>query len=78
MKIVATTSLPSVDRPNADRWNAAHSRQKNAHAGIAYSACTIPPLQHFYTFPQILLSQDLLLLRPLNVQKALRNVITQK
>ena len=27
MKIVATTSLPAVDRPNADRWNAAHSRQ---------------------------------------------------
>ena len=23
MKIVATTSLPAVDRPNADRWNAA-------------------------------------------------------
>ena len=28
MKIVATTSLPAVDRPNADRWNAARSRQK--------------------------------------------------
>ena len=27
MKIVATTSLPAVDRPNADRWNAALSRQ---------------------------------------------------
>ena len=27
MKIVATTSLPAVDRPNADRWNAARSRQ---------------------------------------------------
>ena len=23
----ATTSLPAVDRPNADRWNAARSRQ---------------------------------------------------
>ena len=23
MIIVATTSLPAVDRPNADRWNAA-------------------------------------------------------
>ena len=22
MKIVATTSLPAVDRPNAERWNA--------------------------------------------------------
>ena len=27
MKIVATTSLPAVHRPNADRWNAARSRQ---------------------------------------------------
>ena len=27
MKIVATTSLPAVDRPNADRWDAALSRQ---------------------------------------------------
>ena len=27
MKIVATTSLPAVDRPKADRWNAARSRQ---------------------------------------------------
>ena len=27
MKIVATTSLPAVDRPNADRWNDARSRQ---------------------------------------------------
>ena len=28
MKIEATTSLPAVDRTNADRWNAARSRQK--------------------------------------------------
>ena len=27
MQIVATTSLRAVDRPNADRWNAARSRQ---------------------------------------------------
>ena len=27
MKIVATTPLPAVDRPNADRWNGARSRQ---------------------------------------------------
>ena len=33
MKIVATTSLPAVDRPNADRWNAARSRQKTKRAG---------------------------------------------
>ena len=28
--LVATTSLPAVDRPNADRWNAARSRQKSS------------------------------------------------
>ena len=28
IKIVATMSLPAVDRPNDDRWNAARSRQK--------------------------------------------------
>ena len=28
VKIVATTSLPAVDRPNADPWNAARSCQK--------------------------------------------------
>ena len=28
MGIVATTSLPAVDRPNADHWNAARSCQK--------------------------------------------------
>ena len=28
MEIVATTSLPAVDRQNADRWNAARSCQK--------------------------------------------------
>ena len=33
MKIVATTSLPAVDRPNADRWNAARSRQKYGEKG---------------------------------------------
>ena len=27
MKIVATTSLPAVNRPNADRWNATRSCQ---------------------------------------------------
>ena len=27
MEIVATTSLPAVDRPNSDRWNAARSCQ---------------------------------------------------
>ena len=28
MEIVATTSLPAVDRKNANRWNAARSCQK--------------------------------------------------
>ena len=31
MKIVATTSLPAVDRPNADRWNAARLRQNTVN-----------------------------------------------
>jgi len=35
MKIVATTSLPAVDRPNADRWNAARSRQFKTRLGSA-------------------------------------------
>ena len=30
MRIVATTSLPAVDRPNDDRWNATRSCQKPA------------------------------------------------
>ena len=34
MKIVATTSLPAVDRPNADRWNAARSRQNEDNSKI--------------------------------------------
>ena len=38
MKIVATTSLPAVDRPNADRWNAARSRQFQRS-----SLCGMPP-----------------------------------
>ena len=31
MIIVTTTSLPAVDRPNADRWNAARSCQNMVH-----------------------------------------------
>ena len=42
MKIVATTSLPAVDRPKADRWNAARSRQ--------YTFLTTTPLiQNLFT-----------------------------
>ena len=29
--LVATSSLPAVDRPNANRWNSARSCQKNQH-----------------------------------------------
>ena len=32
MIILATSSLPAVDRPNADRWNAARSCQNNLHS----------------------------------------------
>ena len=35
--IVATTSLPAVDRPNADRWNAARSRQKKREKNGVFS-----------------------------------------
>ena len=35
MKIVATTSLPAVDRPNANRWNAARSRQFSVQSSQA-------------------------------------------
>ena len=37
MEIVATTSLPAVDRPNADHWNAARSCQfsyKRSHESL--------------------------------------------
>ena len=30
--LVATTSLPAVDRPNADRWNATRSCQKEKNS----------------------------------------------
>ena len=33
--LVATTSLPAVDRPNADRWNAARSCQKTKNDLLA-------------------------------------------
>ena len=34
VKIVATTSLPAVDHPNADRWNAARSCQNYCKGGV--------------------------------------------
>ena len=44
MKIVATTSLPAVDRPNANRWNAARSCQlvlteKLSHPPLVFATC---------------------------------------
>ena len=46
MEIVATTSLPAVDRPNADRWNAARSCQKWLYRGRLAS---LKGLQQWYT-----------------------------
>ena len=48
MGIVATTSLPVVDRPNADRWNAARSCQNekiqtNFKFGQANSLSMVEP-----------------------------------
>ena len=37
MKIVATTSLPAVDRPNADRWNVARLCQNEVDYGHSYA-----------------------------------------
>ena len=37
MIIVATTSLPAVNRPNADRWNAARSCQLNKEHKVIFS-----------------------------------------
>ena len=36
MIIMATTSLPAVDRPNADRWNAARSCQLDQVMRLMY------------------------------------------
>ena len=47
MKIVATTSLPAVDRLNADCWNAACSCQKRrAYIGLS----TYIKIQFFTAF----------------------------
>ena len=43
MDIVATTSLPAVDRLNADRWNAARSRQKKKKRRMKIVATTSLP-----------------------------------
>ena len=42
MKIVATTSLQAVDRPNADRWNAARSRRQKFKALVrVFQGCSV-------------------------------------
>ena len=41
MIIVATTSLPAVDRPNADRWNADRSCQLLIVSPSSASGCSI-------------------------------------
>ena len=43
MRIVATTSLPAVDCPNADRWNAARSGQKKRNV-IVVNKSVVPYL----------------------------------
>ena len=48
MKIVATRSLPAVDRPNADRWNAARSRQLYVVLGLECSASMLALLASFF------------------------------
>ena len=45
MKIVATTSLPAVDRPNADRWNAARSRQFCTDCALNTCVCSLVKLE---------------------------------
>ena len=42
MGIVATMSLPAVDHPNADRWNAARSRQKKKRLVIIVATTSLP------------------------------------
>ena len=42
MKIVATTSLPALDRPNADRWNAARSREKKKRMSVLVATTSLP------------------------------------
>ena len=43
MKIVATTSLPAVNHLNADRWNAARSRQYANWPFVSFQSKIPPP-----------------------------------
>ena len=55
MKIVATTLLPAVDHPNADRWNAARSRQFGwpPYPPKVADVINERPLIVFLTFPDV-------------------------
>ena len=46
MIIVATTSLPAVDCPNADRWNAARSCQFESHLHLVTTFISYYPFRH--------------------------------
>ena len=56
MEIVATTSLPAVDRPNADHWNAARSRQlvKLQYQTLSLNYAWNPLTSLFYDFQYIM------------------------
>ena len=58
MKIVATTSLPAVDRPNADRWNAARANKVawsfNCQAQGNCSANELNKYSHYYHLTNLL------------------------
>ena len=52
MKIVATTSLTAVDRPNADCWNAALLRQKTGGNSGHYIIASSRPLERHTLVPK--------------------------
>ena len=39
--LVATTSLPAFDRPNADRWNATRSCKRTVVLAFCHAVCAI-------------------------------------
>ena len=56
MKIVATTSLPAVDRPNADRWSATRSRQNAGHnMAIVGEPCNVDA---YANIPSVFMTTD--------------------
>ena len=55
-EIVATTSLPAVDRRNADRWNAARSRQKHISWLIDHSEQSVgSPIEGGHSIMEVIL-----------------------